>query len=284
MILKKRKKKMFDLPELPYVKEVFCFDSTASTNESAKADIRSGRIRGGALYVADSQTAGKGRTGRSFLSPPGTSIYMSLTVCEKLSPEAFPLLTMVTAAVVANALDKCCDTAALIKWPNDILIADKAGRKKKVAGILTEAVGDTAVIGIGINVNNRSFPDELVNAGSLFTVTGREYDRAQIISGIMNGFDRLLPELVRCQDLSFMREQYEARLISLNKEVVIVPLERTLSSGDTSDYRDSQSEQTGAYICLGIDDHGGLRLMDKNGHETIVNSGEVSLRGLNGYI
>ncbi len=269
------------MKDIPFAKETVYFDAIDSTNERAKADLRVGRADGNVLYVADMQTAGKGRTGRGFLSPAGTSIYMSLTVKEELSPEAFPMLTIVAAVAVSNALDKVCGVNSFIKWPNDILIADSAGVYKKIVGILTEAVGTAAVIGIGINVNNHEFPPELKKAGSLFTVTGREHDRAKIIKEILAGFEQLIPELVRTGNLSFIRALYDDKLISRGRQVVTVPLEATLSSGDTSSYAGDSKQ---AYTCIGIDDSGSLRLMDENGKEFPVNSGEVSLRGVNGYI
>ena len=271
------------MKEIPFAKEILYFDSIDSTNDRAKADLRSGLISGNTLYVSDMQTAGRGRTGRSFLSPAGTSIYMSLTVCEELTPEVLPMLTIIAAVAVANALDKICDADTRLKWPNDILISDRNGEYKKVVGILTEAVGSAAVIGIGINVNNRELPGELGSAGSLFTVTGREYDRVTIIYEILKQFDILIPLLVRDKNLAFIKELYEGKLISKGREVVTVPLEATLSSVDTNGYGRNAAGGC-VYTCLGIDDHGALRLMDKEGQETSVSSGEVSLRGLNGYI
>ena len=267
------------LTSIPLVKEVRFYESAASTNDCAKADIRAGKTAGGSLYVADMQTAGKGRTGRSFSSPSGTGIYMSLTVREELLPEAFPLLTIVAAVAVSNALDKICEVVSHIKWPNDILIAGENGELKKTVGILTEAVGDTAVIGIGINVNNKSFPAELIHAGSLYTVTGREYERRGIVEGVMKELDAMVPELVKNGNLSFLKSEYDTKLVSLNREVSVIPLEETLKSKDTGGL-----DAGDCFMCLGIDDYGALVLEDRDGSVTRVNSGEVSLRGLKGYV
>ncbi len=128
----------------------------------------------GTFVVADQQTAGKGRRGRSWDSLPGTGIYMTLMLKPDINPNHASMLTLVTAMAVANAMHRVTGAEALIKWPNDIVI-----NGKKICGILTEMSAqfdyiNHIVIGIGINVHNESFPEELQDhAGSLLLECGK---------------------------------------------------------------------------------------------------------------
>jgi BirA family transcriptional regulator, biotin operon repressor / biotin---[acetyl-CoA-carboxylase] ligase len=132
----------------------------------------------GALMVADHQTAGRGRLGRSWEAPPGTALLFSLL----LKPPAerpVPQLSLVAGIAVADALERTLGLSVQLKWPNDVML-----RRRKVAGCLAEARDDAVVLGIGLNVNQTH--DQLPeNAGSLRTLTGREFDREELLAQLL---------------------------------------------------------------------------------------------------
>jgi BirA family biotin operon repressor/biotin-[acetyl-CoA-carboxylase] ligase len=133
----------------------------------------------GALVVADHQTAGRGRLDRSWEAPPGTALLFSLL----LKPPAernVPELSLVAGIAIADALERATGLAVQIKWPNDVML-----RRTKVAGCLAEAKGDSVVLGIGVNVNQTR--EQLpANAGSLRTLTGREWARDALLTMLLD--------------------------------------------------------------------------------------------------
>ena len=132
----------------------------------------------GALVVADHQTAGRGRLGRSWEAPSGTALLCSLLL--KPPPERpTPELSLVAGIAVADALERLLGLAVQIKWPNDVML-----RRRKIAGCLAEARDGAVVLGIGVNVNQSA--DELPdNAGSIRTLTGRTADREVVLSTLL---------------------------------------------------------------------------------------------------
>jgi BirA family biotin operon repressor/biotin-[acetyl-CoA-carboxylase] ligase len=147
-------------------REICCFDVVESTNTEANRLAREGAPEG-TLIVANAQTKGRGRLGRSWVSPPGSGLYLSIILRPDCPPDRFPRLMLTAAVAVASAIQQT-GMKPQLKWPNDILIADR-----KVGGILAEAVFDKrrivfAILGIGINVNTEQ--DELpVSVRSLAT-------------------------------------------------------------------------------------------------------------------
>jgi BirA family biotin operon repressor/biotin-[acetyl-CoA-carboxylase] ligase len=133
----------------------------------------------GALVVADHQTAGRGRLGRSWEAPPGTALLFSVLL--KPPPERhLPELSLVAGVAVADALERVLGLAVQIKWPNDVML-----RRRKVAGCLAEARDGAVVLGIGINVGQTA--DELPEgAGSIRTLTGRTFDREELLSAVLD--------------------------------------------------------------------------------------------------
>ena len=132
----------------------------------------------GAIVVADHQSAGRGRLGRTWEAPPGTSILCSLLLkppAERHAPE----LSLVAGVAVADAIERLVGLAVQLKWPNDVML-----RRRKVAGCLAEARDGAVVLGIGVNVNQTR--DQLPpNAGSLRTLTGREWDREHLLASLL---------------------------------------------------------------------------------------------------
>jgi BirA family biotin operon repressor/biotin-[acetyl-CoA-carboxylase] ligase len=142
----------------------------------------------GAVAAADEQTEGRGRLGRSWQAPRGTSILCSIV----LTPPAqrvLPELSLVLAMATADAVEEALSLTAQIKWPNDVML-----NRRKVAGILSELSDGTVVVGIGMNVNQTREqlpPDPPVEAGSLRTLTGTTYDRAALLGSLLFRLERI---------------------------------------------------------------------------------------------
>lgn len=241
---------------------------TGSTNDYAKSIAH--EAQDGTLVVADCQVSGKGRLGRSWNSPHGIGIFMSLILKDGLKADKAPMITIVAAMAVMKALDRQCDnsTDVSIKWPNDIVI-----NGKKVCGILTEmkTVGDSSqyvVVGIGINVNNESFADDISRvATSMYIEEGKRFDRSDIVCDVMEEFEKYYGMFLENENLSSIKEEYNSRLVNMNNEVEIIRQD--------GNYR-AQS--------LGMDEDGGLIVRRQDGSLETVVSGEVSVRGVYGYV
>lgn len=248
------------------VKDIIYFDETDSTNTRAKLLGEEGAVSG-TLVVADCQNMGKGRRGRSFSSPAGQSIYMTLLLRPDTSPSKASMITILSAMAVRTALSEVCGIEGLIKWPNDI-VAD--GRK--LCGILTEMSAELTkinyvVVGIGINVNNEKMPEDIEKiAVSARMLTGKKQKRSLIIGSVCKWFSIYYNKFIETSDLSLLKDEYNRYLIHMNKEVEIIR--------DNEKYRAKS---------LGLADDGEL-LIEKDGKPETVMSGEVSVRGVYGYV
>jgi BirA family biotin operon repressor/biotin-[acetyl-CoA-carboxylase] ligase len=161
----------------PYLYEAEC----ASTQDL----LRGSGLPEGAVAVTDHQTGGRGRSGREWQDAPGSALLFSVLL---RPPTAEPQLSLVCAAAVAEAVELATELSVQVKWPNDVMLD-----RRKVAGILLEAEGDTVVCGIGLNVNQRreQLPaDARMPAGSLRTVMGVEYDRAALLASVLEQLER----------------------------------------------------------------------------------------------
>lgn len=247
--------------------EIVCFTETDSTNVRARKLGENGAAHG-TLVVAEQQTAGRGRRGRGWESPAGSSIYMSLLLRPEFLPNKAPMLTIVMAYSVATALREQTGLDFLIKWPNDIVL-----NGKKVVGILTEMSTEIeyinhVVIGVGINVNTEAFPEEIcATATSIRRESGKTWRRAELIAAILRQFEVQYERFVKEEDLAYLREAYDAILVNCNREVRIL--------GEKDGYR---------AVALGIDDQGELLVRKEDGTVTSVYAGEVSVRGIYGYV
>lgn len=243
-----------------------CFDILDSTNEYGKLLAKSESVHG-TLIVTDTQTSGKGRRGRVWQSEPGSTIAMSLCLEPKLPTEHVSGLTLVMALAVVEAIDKVADVKPQIKWPNDIVL-----NGKKICGILTEMcfVNDhyAVIIGAGINVNVVDFPEEIrETASSLKIESGREIAREKLIAEVLKYFEVFYAKYEKTQDLSLLQEGYESVLVNKGKEVRVL---------------DPKEPYTG--VAKGITAEGNLVVACQDGTEKEVFSGEVSVRGLYGYV
>ena len=246
--------------------EIYYYDVTDSTNIRAKELAEEGHPSG-TLVVADRQESGRGRRGRSWDSPSGTGIFMTLLLKPEMNPNHASMLTLVAAMAVARAISKCADTEALIKCPNDIVIGGK-----KICGILTEMSAqfdfiNHIVIGIGINVHNEHFPEEIVEtASSILLQTGKRIRRAELIEQILEQFEHYYAIFMETEDLSGLVKEYNSILVNMNKSVRVL---------------DPKEPFEGK--AMGITKKGEL-IVDTWESRKMVSSGEVSVRGLYGYV
>lgn len=246
--------------------KVMYYDATDSTNNRAKD---SGEKKGfhGTLFIADKQNAGKGRRGRAWESPAGKSIYMTILLRPEITPDKAPMLTLVMGLSVAEGIRRVSGVKAEIKWPNDIVI-----NKKKVCGILTEMATEIecvhyVVIGVGINVNQQHFPDEIKEmATSLYNETGNTYKRSELIAAVLEQFEKNYEAFLKAGDLSDVKEVYDSILVNCGQEV------KVLEPGN--EYR---------AVAEGINKTGELIVTLPDGQKKNVFAGEVSVRGIYGY-
>lgn len=240
---------------------------TDSTNTKAMRLAGQGAPHG-TLVVADRQECGRGRRGRSWEQERGAAVAMSLLLREEeLQISRAPMLTLVAALAVAEAIREVSGLGVQIKWPND-LIHD--GRK--VCGILTEMQPQTdgaaqIVVGIGINVNNRQFSPELTElATAMSAAGGREYDRAELIWAVCRQFEHFYGRFMQTQDLRAFTDDYNRCLVNRGRSVRVL---------------DPQGAFEG--IARGIAADGALEVETPEGVQKIT-SGEVSVRGVYGYV
>lgn len=172
-------------------REVWRYGEVGSTNDILKEKALSG-AREGLCVVADSQTHGRGRLGRSWASPPEVGLYLSCLIQPDLAPEALPLCTLLAGGAAARALVEATGAEVKLKWPNDLLLEGK-----KLGGILTELITPSSgpssvVIGIGVNVSTppEVFPQELrATATSILQATGRSYERPILLKALLLELD-----------------------------------------------------------------------------------------------
>ena len=248
-------------------RKLICFADTDSTNIQAKRLAEEGAPHG-TLVCADQQTKGRGRRGRAWDSPPGEAIYMSLLLRPDIRPEHASMLTLVMGMAVADASNELMgQELAGIKWPNDVVI-----KGRKASGTLTEMSAEMdgihyVVIGTGINVNTREFPKELNQAISLRQAVGHSFRRAELIALCMKYFEQYYMLFEKTEDLSLLLEEYDRLLV--NRDQVV----RVLEPGH---------EYTGT--ALGINAQGELLVRCPDGHTEAIYAGEVSVRGVYGYV
>lgn len=253
------------------MKNVFWKESVDSTLTWAKEEAKksTGKELNGALFLADEQTAGKGRLGRVWTSVPGENIYMTLLLMQpEIKAENASSLTLVMGLSVAWAIEEMTGMDTGIKWPNDIVLSSK-----KICGILTEMQikeqkPEFIMIGVGINVNQKEFQEELQDkATSVFLETGRELSREKLVEKVMECFWKNYELFLKTENLRLLKEDYEKRLLNKNKQV------RILEKG---------TETIGT--AQGITDTGELLIEDLQGNVRKIFSGEVSVRGLYSYV
>ncbi len=244
------------------------FDTVDSTNTRAKALASQGAPHGTVL-IADQQTGGRGRRGRSFYSPAGTGIYLTAILRPCCAPSELMHLTCAVGVAMCNAVEASCGFRPGIKWTNDLVFD-----RRKLSGILVELHTDSqqrvdyAVIGIGINCHQKpdDFPEDIRTvAGSLDSVSGREIHRNQLAAAMVESLWRMDCRLIGEKDQ--ILAQYRRDCITLGQTVSI-----TDAAGRTRHAR-----------AVDVDAEGALVVELPSGMREAVNSGEVSVRGMYGY-
>ncbi len=250
----------------PWQNQILWFDSIESTNTHAKQLARDGATEG-TVVIADHQTGGRGRLGRSFSSPAGLGIYMSVILRPDCLPEELMHLTCATGVYASQAIESATGKAPRIKWANDLVLSDR-----KMGGILTEISVDPAsrkvewaVIGIGINCCQEitDFPEEIRSIACSLKMPRQ--DRALLMAQLIRSLHTMSQELFMKK--TTIMENFCSRCITLGQQISIV-------RGDLV--------QHGTAIT--VNENGALLVRLDDGHEAWVSSGEVSIRGMYGYV
>lgn len=250
-----------------FARDITYYDETDSTNTRAKLAAEDGAVHG-ALFVANRQNAGKGRKGHSWNSDKGTTISMTYLLKPSVDISCVSAITIVSAVAIARAFDRVKGLKPQIKWPNDVL-----SNGKKLVGILTEMSSEGldinyVVVGIGINVYNSQFPEDIADkATSIFIENGEGYDRSRLIAEISNEFEVLYNEFVKNKNLEFIVDEYNSYLVSKDRQVYVI-----------------EGDKRTEYTALGLSPDGGLLVKDEQGATHNIISGEVSVRGIYGYV
>ncbi|MHC1721473.1 MAG: biotin--[acetyl-CoA-carboxylase] ligase [Clostridiaceae bacterium] len=249
-------------------RELYHFDTLDSTNDKAK-ELASKPGLDGAVVISEEQTTGKGRLGRNWVSPKHKGIWMSIILKPDLEPAVVPRITHVSAASVISAF-KELGIDALVKWPNDIII-----NNKKICGILTEMSGEInkisyIVVGIGINANltREDIPADIIEkASSLLVETGCEADRKLIAAKVLNIFETLYNNFLNTGSIEDSIKICRENSILIGRDVRLI----------------SRQKESRAHA-IDINSNGELIVRFEDGRIEAVISGEVSVRGLDGYI
>lgn len=251
--------------------ELKVFARIDSTNNYLKREAQNGLTDGFAV-VADQQTGGRGRLGRSFASPEGKGIYYSALLRPNVPPEQAVNLTAYVAVAVCNGIQTVTGIRPQIKWTNDIVL-----NQRKICGILTEMAieGETnalqyIVTGIGVNVNQteEDWPEALRPiAGSIAQAIGHPVQRGKLAAQLLNALDEVYCNWLAGNRKQYL-EQYRKDCLTIGRQVKIV--------------RPDGAETVATAIA--VDDQFGLVIRLPDGHEETVSSGEVSVRGLYGYL
>ena len=251
----------------PWQGNLYYFNAIDSTNTRAKELAAQGAPHGTVL-IADSQTGGRGRMGRSFHSPAGCGIYLSMLLRPGCPAKELMHLTCAVAVAAADGIQTATGLRPGIKWTNDLVV-----EKKKLGGILTELSLDGngnveyAVIGIGINCNQSAedFPKEIKQiATSLHLATGKTINRAAVIAQLLVALQKMSENL---QDTAATLDRYRADCITIGQEISLV-----------------RGDEVRHGKALDVDHEGALVVEFADGTKQAVQSGEVSVRGMYGYV
>ncbi len=242
-------------------RDIRVFRETTSTNEVAEKLARDG-VREGVVVFAESQTRGRGRLGRTWVSPPGKGLWFSVLLRPDVPPQAVTQLTVAAATALSRAIRQQADLQVEIKWPNDILIEGR-----KAAGILTELSAELdhvkhVILGVGVNVNLNAtdFPPEVRRlATSLKLAVGRVVRRADLAAGILRELDRDYGR-IRRGEFTAVADEWEQQCTTLGRQVSIRWGDRRVTGRAES-----------------LDDDGALQLRTDHGHLERITGGDVTM-------
>lgn len=250
-------------------KEIIHFNSIPSTNDSAK-EYAMKKAKEGLVITAEEQLEGRGRRGRTWASPKGTGIWMTILLRPKISPSQAPKFTLLTAVAVAKAIKDVTNLDVQIKWPNDLII-----NSKKVCGILTEMSAEMdiinyVIIGIGVNVNamQEDFPVEVEQrAISLAQVLGKKVSRKDLARRILENIEERYFDFIQSMNFENILQEWRNLSYTLGKQV-----------------RATLNREEIIAIAEDINQDGALILRTKNGDRVEISYGDVMVRGINGYV
>ncbi len=243
-------------------KKLLFFSQVDSTNEELKRQARAG-AENGLVCTAEQQTAGKGRLGRSWVSPPGTGIFASVLLRPDIPPTEVPGITLAAGLAVCRAVQIVTGCQAKIKWPNDVLIDSK-----KLCGILTEMAAeadrvDFVIVGIGINANTACFPEEIAHkATSILLETERRIDRRTLLREVLKQLEIYIDEFLTDATGSIVKE-YKTECATLGRQVQVLRGKKTLEG-----------------TAVDITDTGALIIQQQNGARIAVSAGDTTVQGL----
>lgn len=253
----------------PWQDKVQVLETVDSTNNFCKR-LAAENAPAGTVVIADRQTGGRGRMGRSFFSPPGKGIYFSIILRPKAMPGELLHLTCAFAAAMCDGVEAACGLRPKIKWTNDLILGDK-----KLAGLLTELAIEAesgrvqyAVLGIGVNCGERleDFPEEVrEKACSLEMILQKPVDRNRLAAELVRAAARLDETLL--EGKSQWLGLYRRDCVTIGREIAVI-----------------RGEETRRGRALDVDENGGLMVRYADGTEELVASGEVSVRGMYGYV
>jgi BirA family transcriptional regulator, biotin operon repressor / biotin---[acetyl-CoA-carboxylase] ligase len=241
-----------------FIGRVHHYESVDSTNTLGMKAGEAGAAEG-TVFVAEEQTAGKGRGGHYWNSEKGAGIYCSVVLRPKLSPNESLLLSLMSGIAVVDAVERLTGARADLRWPNDVLFTDR-----KFCGILTELSAEAnrvnhIVVGIGINVNRTEFPPDIEPiATSIRTATGRVTSRIELLAALLQALDRGYKE--------FTLDPVQAK-----KKIFREFSERSSYVRGARVHVDEEGGYDG--ITMGLDERGFLRVQTLNGMRTVLNGG-----------
>lgn len=245
-------------------KNVLHFETIDSTNNYAKKI--GNELIDGSVIISEEQTKGKGRLGRVWESKAGEGIWMSIILKPNIIPNKAPFITLIAGASIVKALN-ILGVDAKIKWPNDITI-----NNKKLSGILTELSAEIErvnyiVVGIGMNVKDTDFEEELKDKATSLYKENYNLSRVDIVKEILCQFEKLYLDYIEKDDKKEVLDICRQYSAIINKEIYVI-----------------KNDQKELVDCIGINEEGNLIIKNKDGNLEEIMSGEVSIRGVKGYV
>ncbi len=225
------------LKNLPFIKHVHYFKEISSTNDKAKENLDESEFT---VFIAESQTKGRGRNNRQWYSPYGKNLYFSFIVKPNIDLKYFSSIPVLTAYSIYKTLDNYILKNIFIKWPNDIFIEDR-----KISGTLIEIVKNILVIGVGINVNIEKLPDFDNNTPtSIYLETGKEFKRELVLKEFFEEFYKNYIEFVKLKKISYKTLNEIEEVLKFKGETVEILFKDSVKKGEI----------------VGITEHGYLKL------------------------
>ena len=245
-------------------KKIFHFETIDSTNNYAKKIAL--EELDGTVIISEEQTKGRGRVGRQWRSKSGEGIWMSIILKPDMIPQKAPFITLIAGASIVKALNKL-GVETFIKWPNDIII-----NNKKVAGILTELSTEVdkinyIVLGIGINVKTIEFSQEISNIATSLYKEGHKVSRVDIVRNILEEFERLYLQYINHDLKDEILDICRKHSAIIGKDIYVI-----------------MNGEKDLVKCLDINKDGNLVIKNNENVIKEIMSGEVSIRGVEGYV